>query len=82
MINCKEVNIIPNEDSTYKLEFVGCKFTDNGKEIEGNITFPRVLEEDVKSVDKDAKNFYDFKPRYIPLVTDEQTELFSICIPE
>lgn len=82
MINCKEVVIKPNEDSTYKLEFVGCKFTDdNGKKVEGNIIFPRVSEEDSNSIDKDAK-FHDFKPRFIPLITDEQSEIFSIYIPK
>lgn len=42
-ISCEEMVVSPNKDSTYKIELIGCKFKDNnGEEIEGIITFPKV----------------------------------------
>ena len=49
-INCEEMVVSPNKDSTYKIELVGCKFKDNnGEEIEGIITFPKVSKVGLKT---------------------------------
>ena len=80
MMNCKEVIMTPNDDDTYKLEFIGCKFMNNGEEVEGNIVFSKVTktEADVAVNAKDNVNIYDFAS----ITTDEEPKIFEICIPE
>ena len=80
MMFCKEAIVTPNGDDTYKLKFVGCKFMDGGKEVEGDIVFSRVSKEQADSVNNN-KNFYDFA-KFNSLPTDEESEIFTICIPE
>ena len=80
MMFCKEAVVTPNDDDTYKLEFVGCKLMDDGKEIECNIVFPRASKDQVDSVNNDT-NFYDFS-KFNLLPTDEEPVIFTMHIPE
>lgn len=80
MINYKEIIITPNDDSTYKLEFIGCSFTNNGEKIEGNIVFPRVSKEeaDAHMRAESKRRVYDFSTA----VDDDEQEIFTIYIPD
>lgn len=80
MINSKEVIITPNDDNTYKLEFIGCKFVNNGEEVEAKIIFPKITKTGVDAAlkSKDSANVYDFALA----TTDEEPEIFTIYIPE
>ena len=40
----KEVIKTSNGDGTDRVEIIGCKVTDNGREFEANIIFPKVKE--------------------------------------
>ena len=67
-INCKEVIETPNDDFTKRVEFIGCKFMCNGKEIEGTIVLHRVVGHDLDSLE------------YYPI--EDNSEIFTVCIPE
>ena len=68
-INCENMIVTPNEDGTYKLELLNCQFKDNnGEEISGMITFPRVSKDGVDSFKNENA---------IP-----KSEIFSVIIPE
>lgn len=68
-INCENMIVTPNEDGTYKLELLNCPFKDNnGEEISGIITFPRVSKDGVDSFKNE---------NVIP-----KSEIFSVIIPE
>lgn len=68
-INCENMIVTPNEDGTYKLELLNCPFKDNnGEEISGMITFPRVSKDGVNSFKNE---------NVIP-----KSEIFSVIIPE
>ena len=81
MMFCKEVIVTPNDDNTYKLEFVSCKLMDNGKEVEANIVFPRASKDQADSVSNSGTNLYDFA-KFNSLPSNEESEIFTICIPE
>lgn len=67
--NCQDMIITPNDDSTYKIELIGVKFNDNnGEEIEGVVTFPRVSKDGVNSFKNE---------NVLPM-----SEMFAVCIPE
>lgn len=68
LINCKEMISSPNEDLTRKIELIGCQFSNNGKIIEGTITFPRVF--------KRNEDSFEFLP------AKEDSEIFTLYIPE
>lgn len=68
LIKCKEVISSPNEDLTRRIELIGCQFSNNGEIIEGTITFPRVY--------KRQEDSFEFLP------TKEDSEIFTLCIPE
>ena len=68
LFNCKEMITTPNDDFTDKIEFIGCKFMNNGIEIEGNITFPRVA--------KRTKDSFECYP------IEGNSEIFTVYIPE
>lgn len=80
MMHCGEVIVTPNDDSTYKLEFVGVKFMDNGKELEGNIVFPKVSKGEADAVVnmKNNVNICEFSS----LATDDEPEIYKIIIPD
>lgn len=78
MINCKEVIITPNDDSTYKVECVGCKFVNNGEEVEGKIVFPKLTKTEVDAINDTKNKIYEFTTA----ATDEEPEIFTICIPD
>ena len=42
--NYKEMIRTSNDDGTDRVEIIGCKVTDNGREFEANIIFPKVKE--------------------------------------
>ena len=68
-INCENMIVIPNEDGTYKLELLNCPFKDNnGEEISGMVTFPRVSKDGVDSFKNENE---------IP-----KSEIFSVIVPE
>ena len=68
-INCENMIVTPNEDGTYKLELLNCPFKDNnGEEISGMVTFPRVSKDGVDSFKNENE---------IP-----KSEIFSVIIPE
>ena len=68
-ISCENMIATPNEDGTYKLELVNCPFKDNnGEEIIGTITFPRVSKDGVDSFKNE---------NYIP-----NSEIFTVVVPE
>ena len=68
-INCENMIVTPNEDGTYKLELLNCPFKDNnGEEIIGMITFPRVSKDGVDSFKNE---------NVLP-----KSEIFSVIIPE
>lgn len=68
-INCKEMIITPNDDGTYKLELLNCPFRDNnGEEISGVVTFPRVSKDGVDSFKNE---------NVLP-----KSEIFNVIIPE
>lgn len=68
-INPENMIITPNEDSTYKLELLNCPFKDNnGEEINGIITFPRVSKIGIDSFKNE---------NYMP-----NSEIWSVTIPE
>ena len=61
--------VTPNEDGTYKLELLNCPFKDNnGEEISGIITFPRVSKDGVDSFKNE---------NVIP-----KSEIFSVIVSE
>lgn len=67
--NCEKINITQNEDGTYKLELLNCPFkNNNGEEISGMITFPRVSKDGVDSFKNE---------NVIP-----KLEIFSVIVPE
>ena len=68
LFNCKEVITTPNNDFTDKIEFIGCKFMCNGKEIEGNMVFHRV-----SKLTKDSFEYYPI---------EGNSEIFTVYIPE
>ena len=78
MIGCEEVIITQNDDSTYRLEFVGCRLMNNGEELEGKIVFPKVTKDVVDFVD--TEHVYDFA-KFNSIATYEE-EIFTIYIPE
>lgn len=68
-INCENMIVTSNEDGTYKLELLNCPFKDNnGEEISGMITFPKVSKDGVDSFKNE---------NVIP-----KSEIFSVIIPE
>jgi hypothetical protein len=68
-INFENMIVTPNEDGTYKLELLNCPFKDNnGEEISGMITFPRVSKDGVDSFKNE---------NVIP-----KSEIFSVIVPE
>jgi len=68
-INCENMIVTPNEDGTYKLELLNCPFKDNnGEEISGMITFPRVSKDGVNSFKNE---------NIIP-----KSEIFNVIVPE
>ena len=61
--------ITPNEDGTYKLELLNCPFkNNNGEEISGMITFPRVSKDGVDSFKNE---------NVLP-----KSEIFNVIVPE
>lgn len=80
MMGCKEVIVTQNDDSTYKIEFTGVKFMDNGKELEGNLVFPKVSKDKVDAATdaKDITNIYEFNS----VATYDEPEIFVITIPD
>lgn len=79
MIGCKEVIITQNDDSTYKIEFVGCEFVNKGEVFEAKIVFPKVTKDVVDFVD--TETIYDFA-KFNSIATYEEQEIFTIYIPE
>lgn len=68
-INCENMIITPNDDGTYKLELLNYPFKDNnGEEISGIITFPRVSKVGIDSFKNE---------NYLP-----NSEIWSVTIPE
>lgn len=68
-INCENMIVTPNEDGTYKLELLNCQFKDNnGEEISGMITFPRVSKDGIDSFKNE---------NYLP-----KSEIFTVIVPE
>ena len=67
-INCREMISSPNKDGTYNIQILGCQFSNNGKIIEGEMTFPRVL--------KRGEDLFD------AMVKEEGSEIFTLYIPE
>lgn len=85
MTNCKEAIVTPNDDGTYKIEFIGCKFMNNGEELEGNVVFPKVskteadtavniMNDDIDGINK----VYRFDPK----ATHDEPTIFTIYIPD
>lgn len=79
MIGCKELIITQNNDSTYKLEFVGCEFINKGETLEAKIVFPKVSKNVADFVNIEA--IYDFA-KFNSIATEGEQEIFTIYIPE
>lgn len=79
MIGCKEIIITQNDDSTYRLEFIGCEFINGGEKLEAKIIFPKVTKEVADVVN--TENVYDFA-KFNSIATHEEQEIFTIIIPE
>lgn len=68
-INCENMIVTPNKDGTYKLELLNCPFKDNnGGEISGVVTFPRVSKDGVNSFKNE---------NVLP-----KSEIFTVIIPD
>lgn len=68
-INCENMIVTSNKDGTYKLKLLNCPFKDNnGEEINGMITFPRVSKDGVDSFKNE---------NVLP-----KSEIWSVYIPE
>ena len=68
-INCENMIVTLNDDGTYKLELLDCSFRDNnGEEISGIITFPRVSKDGIDSFKNE---------NVLP-----KSEIFNVIVPE
>lgn len=73
--NYKEVIETQNGDGTKRIEYIGCKMTYEGKEVEANIIFPKVRDTGLTSgqpVTTSMENMVS--------LPDEEKVLFSICV--
>lgn len=79
MIGYKEVIVTQNNDSTYKIEFIGCEFINKGETLETKIVFPKVLKDVTDFVN--TETVYDFA-KFNSIATEGEQEIFTIYIPE
>ena len=79
MIGYKEVIVTQNNDSTYKIEFIGCEFINKGETLEAKIVFPKVLKDVTDLVN--TETVYDFA-KFNSIATEGEQEIFTIYIPE
>lgn len=67
-INCKEMISSPNGDGTYNIKLLGCQFSSDGKIIEGEIAFPKIIRRG--------------EGLFATMQTNENSEIFTVYIPE
>lgn len=80
-MDCKEVIVTPNDDSTYKLEFIGVKFIHNGEELEGNFVFPKVSKDKVETATNTNSNANIYEFNLATIDTDDKPKIYEIIIP-
>ena len=73
--NYKEVIKTPNGDGTKRIEFIGCKMTYEGKEVEANIIFPKV--QDTGLTSEQPVTTFSMENIALP---DEEGMMFSIYV--